>query len=160
MPFGFSTLPAAVYLMAAVVAAVAGQAAPAQRDAQAGEVAPSEWRAQAVRAAKAMVVSDEPLASEAGIEILKKGGNAVDAVVAVGFALAVAQPAAGNLGGGGFMLIRLANGRAGFVDYRETAPARSTRDMYILPDGTLDSAGATIGYRSVAIPGKIGRAHV
>src|SRR3989442_1633152 len=119
----------------------------------AGEVAQPEWPARAVRAPKAMVVSDEPLASEAGIEILKKGGNAVDAAVAVGFALAVVQPAAGNLGGGGFMLVRLVNGRTGFVDYRETAPGRASPDMYVGADGTLDSAAATVGYPSIAIPG-------
>lgn len=155
MRFRFSTPLAALCLMGVLAAAGAAQVAPAQREAQAGEAAQPEWHAQALRAAKAMVVSDEPLASEAGIEILKKGGNTVDAAVAVGFALAVVQPAAGNLGGGGFMLVRLADGRTGFVDYRETAPARSTRDMYILPDGTLDSAAATVGYRSVAIPGTV-----
>jgi gamma-glutamyltranspeptidase/glutathione hydrolase len=75
--------------------------------------------------------------------------------VAVGFALAVVEPSAGNLGGGGFMLVRLADGRAGVVDYRETAPRRATRDMYMRRDGTLDSEAATIGYRSVAIPGTV-----
>jgi len=131
------------------------QESPEQRDIQAGEVDQPAWPSHAVRAAKAMVVSDDPLASAAGIEILKKGGNAVDAAVAVGFALAVVEPRAGNLGGGGFLLVRLADGRAGVVDYRETAPSRATRDMYIRADGTLDSAAATIGYRSVAIPGSV-----
>ncbi|HEX2713196.1 MAG TPA: gamma-glutamyltransferase, partial [Candidatus Acidoferrales bacterium] len=110
-----------------------------------------------MRSPKAMVVSDEPLASQAGIEILKQGGNAVDAAVGVAFALAVVEPAAGNLGGGGFLLVRLADGRTGFVDYRETAPGRATPDMYIHregPEGSApDSEGATIGYRSVAVPG-------
>ena len=131
------------------------QDAPQQTDFKAGEVPRPEWPAQAVRAPRAMVVSDELLASEAGIEILKKGGNAVDAAVAVAFALAVVHPSAGNLGGGGFLLVRLADGRAGFVDHRETAPGRATRNMYILPDGTLDSDAATIGYRSVAVPGTV-----
>lgn len=102
-----------------------------------------------------MVVTDDRLASAAGVEILKKGGNAVDAAVAVGFALAVAWPAAGNLGGGGFMLVRLADGRTGFVDYRETAPARATREMYIRPDGTPEPGGSTLGYHAVGIPGTV-----
>lgn len=112
-----------------------------------------QWPSAAVRAPKSMVVSDEQLASEAGIEILKKGGNAVDAAVAVGFALAVVQPSAGNIGGGGFMLVRMADGRTGMVDYRETAPAKGSREMYILPDGSLDSNAALYGYRAVGIPG-------
>jgi gamma-glutamyltranspeptidase/glutathione hydrolase len=124
-------------------------------DAKAGEVTKPEWPKEAVRAPKAMVVSNEQLASEAGLEILKKGGNAVDAAVAVAFALAVVLPSAGNVGGGGFMLVRMADGRTGFVDYRETAPGRATQDMYIRADGTLDSEAATIGYRSVAIPGTV-----
>jgi gamma-glutamyltranspeptidase/glutathione hydrolase len=124
-------------------------------DFKAGEVSRPDWPREAVRAPKGMVVSDEPLASQAGVDILKRGGNAVDSAVAVAFALAVAQPAAGNIGGGGFMLVRMADGRAGFVDYRETAPGPSSRDMYIRADGSLDSEAATIGYRSVAIPGTV-----
>jgi len=132
-----------------------GQAAPPQPDPQAGETARPNWASQAVRAPKAMVVSDEQLATQAGIEILEKGGNAVDAAVAVGFALAAVEPAAGNIGGGGFMLVRMADGHTSFVDYRETAPGAASRDMYIRADGTLDSDAATIGYRSVAIPGTV-----
>jgi gamma-glutamyltranspeptidase/glutathione hydrolase len=112
-----------------------------------------KWPAAAVRAPRVMVVSDEQLASEAGIEILRKGGNAVDAAVAVGFALAVVQPAAGNIGGGGFMLVRMADGRTSMVDYRETSPGRGTREMYVRADGSLDSEAALHGYRAVAIPG-------
>ncbi|MGH8277217.1 MAG: gamma-glutamyltransferase, partial [Steroidobacteraceae bacterium] len=102
-----------------------------------------------------MVASDEELGSQAGVEILKRGGNAVDAAVAVAFALAVVEPAAGNIGGGGFMLVRLADGRTTFFDYRETAPGKATRDMYIGPDGKLTEEGSTIGYRSVAVPGTV-----
>ncbi len=155
----FSTGGAAFFLLLLCLGANAAWAQaqePAlQTDRKAGEVSQPEWPEHAVRAQKAMVVSDEPLASEAGIEVLKKGGNAVDAAVAVAFALAVVEPSAGNLGGGGFMLVRLTDGRSGFVDYRETAPGRATRDMYIRPDGTLDADAATIGYRSIAVPGTV-----
>jgi gamma-glutamyltranspeptidase/glutathione hydrolase len=102
-----------------------------------------------------MVASDESLASEAGTEILKSGGNAVDAAVATAFALAVVEPAAGNIGGGGFMLLRLRNGATNFFDYREVAPGKATRDMYIGPDGKLENNASTIGYRSVAVPGTV-----
>src|SRR4029078_645516 len=80
-----------------------------------------------VRARHAMVVAEEPLAADAGVAVLKGGGNAVDAAVAVGFALAVTHPFAGNLGGGGFMLIRFANGRSTFIDFREPAAGRAKR---------------------------------
>ena len=102
-----------------------------------------------------MVVTDEELGSQAGAEILKHGGNAVDAAVATAFALAVVEPAAGNIGGGGFMLIRLADGKTTFLDYRETAPGKATRDMYIGKDGKLDEEASVIGYRSVAVPGTV-----
>jgi gamma-glutamyltranspeptidase/glutathione hydrolase len=102
-----------------------------------------------------MVATDEELGSEAGVEILKRGGNAVDAAVAVAFALAVVEPAAGNIGGGGFMLIRLANGKTTFLDYREVAPAKATRDMYIGSDGKLDAEASVLGYKSVAVPGTV-----
>src|SRR5882724_799887 len=120
---------------------------------------PDHWPTEAVRAARGMVATDEQLGSQAGVEILKRGGNAVDAAVAVAFALAVVEPAAGNIGGGGFMLVRLANGRTEFLDYREVAPAQATRDMYIgadgklLPDGSV--TGSVLGYRSVAVPGTV-----
>ncbi len=116
---------------------------------------PKEWPREPVRSAQGMVATDEPLASQAGVEILKRGGNAVDAAVATAFALAVVEPAAGNIGGGGFMLVRLANGKSTFFDYREVAPGRATRNMYIKADGKLDELGSTIGYRSVAVPGTV-----
>src|ERR1700719_1685755 len=113
------------------------------------------WPKEAVRGAHGMVATDEELASRAGVEILQRGGNAVDAAVATAFALAVVEPAAGNIGGGGFMLVRLAGGKTTFFDYREVAPGKATRDMYIKPDGTLDEKASTIGYRSVAVPGTV-----
>ena len=113
------------------------------------------WPQQAVRAAHGMVATDEELGSQAGVEILKRGGNAVDAAVAVAFALAVVEPAAGNIGGGGFMLVRLASGKTTFFDYREVAPGKATRDMYIDKDGNLDKEASVIGYRSVAVPGTV-----
>jgi gamma-glutamyltranspeptidase / glutathione hydrolase len=113
------------------------------------------WPKQAVRAAHGMVATDEELGSRAGVEILQRGGNAVDAAVAVAFALAVVEPAAGNIGGGGFMLVRLADGKTTFLDYREVAPGKATRDMYIGPDGKLDPGASTVGYRSVAVPGTV-----
>ena len=116
---------------------------------------PTDWPREAVRSSHGMVATDEPLASQAGVDILKRGGNAVDAAVATAFVLAVVEPAAGNIGGGGFMLVRLANGKTSFFDYRETAPAKATRDMYLKPDGKLDEEASTIGYRSVAVPGTV-----
>src|SRR5579864_1027055 len=129
-----------------------GQAAAEYRDhTQAAGV----WPQQAVRAAHGMIATDEELGSQAGVEILKRGGNAVDGAVAVAFALAVVEPAAGNIGGGGFMLVRLADGRTTFFDYREVAPGKATRDMYIKPDRTLDKELSVIGYKSVAVPGTV-----
>src|SRR5213594_1042949 len=141
-----------VFLLGLMPPPVHGQAAAEFRD------RPHDargWPTQAVRASHGMIATDEELGSEAGVEILKRGGNAVDAAVAVAFALAVVEPAAGNIGGGGFMLIRLANGKTSFLDYREVAPGKATRDMYIGKDGKLDEEASVIGYRSVAVPGTV-----
>lgn len=102
-----------------------------------------------------MVASSEPLASEAGAEILEAGGNAVDAAVAVGFVLAVTFPQAGNLGGGGFMLIRLAGGGAVVVDYREQAPSAASRTMYQDAQGKLIPGASTVGARAAGVPGTV-----
>jgi len=116
---------------------------------------PKEWPREPVRGMHGMVATDEPLASQVGADILRRGGNALDAAVATAFALAVVEPAAGNIGGGGFMLVRLADGKTTFFDYRETAPGKATREMYIKPDGKLDEQASVIGYRSVGVPGTV-----
>jgi gamma-glutamyltranspeptidase / glutathione hydrolase len=109
-----------------------------------------------VRSQGGMVVSASDLASQVGVAMLDQGGNAVDAAVAVGFALAVTFPSAGNLGGGGFMVIYLAEpGRATTIDYRETAAASASRDMYLDADGNVIERASTDGHRSVAVPGTV-----
>ena len=102
-----------------------------------------------------VVASRSPLASDVGIEVMKAGGNAIDAAVAVGFALAVTYPSAGNLGGGGFMLIRLANGDVVANDHRETAPAQASRDMYLDEDGELIAGLSTASHLAVGVPGTV-----
>jgi gamma-glutamyltranspeptidase/glutathione hydrolase len=108
-----------------------------------------------VHAKSAMVVSVHEEASKVGNEIMRQGGNAVDAAVAVGFALAVVHPAAGNIGGGGFMLLRLANGQVHFLDYREKAPKSATRDMYLDAQGSVIPKASLIGYKAVGVPGSV-----
>jgi len=103
-----------------------------------------------------MVVSPEALAGEIGLEILKQGGNAVDAAVATGFALAVTLPRAGNIGGGGFMLIHLAETNEQiFIDYRETAPAAATPEMFLKEDGSVDQAKAYFSHQAAGVPGTV-----
>src|SRR5258708_6283098 len=109
---------------------------------------------QPVRARHAMVVAQEPLAAEAGLQVLKSGGTAVDAAVAVGFALAVTHPTAGNIGGGGFMLIRLADGRTTFIDFRERAPEKASHDMYLDAKGKL-TRDSLVGLRPPGVPRRL-----
>jgi len=106
-----------------------------------------------VRSLRGMVASSEKLASQIGIDTLKRGGNAVDAAVAVGFALAVTHPSAGNLGGGGFMMVRFARGETACIDYRETAPAAARRDIYLDSAGQIIPKASTQGYRASGVPG-------
>jgi gamma-glutamyltranspeptidase/glutathione hydrolase len=108
-----------------------------------------------VHAQHAIVVSVHELASHAGVEIMQAGGNAVDAAVATGFALAVVHPPAGNIGGGGFMLIRMADGKTHFLDYREKAPAAATRDMYLDTQGNVIAGASDIGYKAIGVPGSV-----
>ena len=117
-------------------------------------IAPPANAHEPVFARKGMVVAQEPLAADVGIAVLKSGGNAVDAAVAVGFALAVTHPFAGNIGGGGFMLIRMADGRTTFVDFREKAPLKSSRDMYLDAEGKL-TRDSLVGWRAAGVPGTV-----
>ena len=108
-----------------------------------------------VAAKHGMVVSAEALASDAGVRILESGGNAVDAATAVGFALAVTHPVAGNIGGGGFMLIRLADGKSVFVDYREEAATAASRNMYLDAAGGLKPDASVVGALAAGVPGTV-----
>ncbi len=108
-----------------------------------------------VHAQHAMVASVHELASQAGIEMMQAGGNAVDAAVATGFALAVVHPQAGNLGGGGFMLIRMADGVTRFIDYREKAPAAATANMYLDAQGNVIENASLVGYKAIGVPGSV-----
>lgn len=116
--------------------------------AQAASVAP-------VASENGMVVSAQHLATQVGVDVLKRGGNAIDAAVAVGYALAVVYPAAGNLGGGGFMTVQLADGRKTFLDFREKAPLAATANMYLDASGNVIKGASTNGYLAVGIPGSV-----
>ena len=141
---GTNVIPANPSRIAALVAMLAVAVAPlaAQPD-------------QPVRARHAMVVTIHHDATDAGLSILKQGGNAVDAAVAVGFALAVVHPQAGNIGGGGFMLIRDHTGKTHFLDYREKAPAAASADMYLDAQKNVVPGLSTVGYKSSGVPGTV-----
>ncbi|HEY7890520.1 MAG TPA: gamma-glutamyltransferase [Steroidobacteraceae bacterium] len=140
-----SAIPALLILIAA---APAPQALGAPRLPAGGEFAP-------VHAAHGMVASSNALASAAGVEIMKEGGNAIDAAVATGFTLAVVHPQAGNLGGGGFMLIRLHDGATHFIDFREAAPGKATATMYQDASGNVIPDLSTVGYKAIGVPGSV-----
>jgi len=108
-----------------------------------------------VAAEHGMVVTAQHLATKVGVDVLRKGGNAVDAAVAVGYALAVVYPAAGNLGGGGFMTLQLADGRKTFLDFREKAPLAASANMYLDSSGNVIKGLSTHGYLAVAVPGSV-----
>lgn len=105
--------------------------------------------------AHAMVVTEQRYASRAGLDILRAGGNAVDAAIAVAYALAVVDPCCGNIGGGGFMLVRMHDGRERFIDFREKAPLRATRTMYLDARGDVDPWRSTKGWLAVGVPGTV-----
>ncbi len=117
--------------------------------------APASASTQPVHAEHGIVVSIHELASRAGVEVMQAGGNAVDAAVATGFALSVVHPEAGNLGGGGFMLIRMADGKTHFIDYREKAPAAATAGMYLDAHGNVIEGASVIGYKASGVPGSV-----
>jgi gamma-glutamyltranspeptidase/glutathione hydrolase len=108
-----------------------------------------------VESSTGLVVSAQRLAAEAGVEILRQGGNAIDAAVATGYAEAVANPCCGNIGGGGFMTARLPDGKAIFIDFRETAPAAATAGMYLNSAGDIVRGASLYGWRAVAVPGTV-----
>jgi len=115
---------------------------------------PLGQRVREVVGERAMVVTSHPLASEVGVDVLHRGGNAVDAAVAVAFALAVVHPVAGNIGGGGFMMVRQHDGTVHALDFREVAPAAATRDMYVDSAGTVMQSSLT-GHLAVGVPGSV-----
>ena len=120
-----------------------------------GLVSAQAQSAQPVREPHAVVVSIRALAAKTGVDIMKAGGNAVDAAVATGFALAVIYPQAGNLGGGGFMLIRMKDGKTHFIDYREKAPAAATANMYLDAHGNVIENASVVGYKAIGVPGSV-----
>ncbi|KJC51173.1 gamma-glutamyltranspeptidase [Bradyrhizobium sp. LTSP885] len=132
------------WMAAAIVTVGVAAAAPGH----AASVAP-------VASENGMVVAAQHLATQVGVEVLKRGGNAIDAAVAVGYALAVVYPAAGNLGGGGFMTIELADGRKTFLDFREMAPKGATANMYLDKDGNVIKGLSTKGHLAVGVPGSV-----
>ncbi len=110
---------------------------------------------ESVRGQQGLVASSSEIATRVGVDILQNGGNAVDAAVAVGLALAVTHPTAGNIGGGGFMLVRMNDGHCAAIDYRETAPAAAARDMYLNEKGEVVPGASTVGHRAAGVPGSV-----
>ena len=152
----YSTPSATGWLGLAAIAFAALQCAGATNAADtATETEEAATDSHVVRGSGGVVASRSPLASEVGVEILKRGGNAVDAAVAVGFALAVTYPSAGNLGGGGFMVIRLADGATTTNDHRETAPAKARRDMYLDENGEVVDGLSTSSHLAAGVPGSV-----
>ena len=142
-------------VLAAIIAISAQPKAQRANDPAADAVIGFESRFQPVVAENGMVAAQERIAAQVGADILKAGGNAIDAAVAVGFALAVTHPQAGNLGGGGFMLISLAGGKKVAIDYRETAPAAASQNMFLDSNGNVDREKARYSRASAGVPGTV-----
>lgn len=152
----FTTFALTPLLMAVTAAPIAAQSTLPAMPAADAPIIDYQNRYLPAYGKAGMVVSPEALAGEIGLAILKEGGNAVDAAVATGFALAVTLPRAGNIGGGGFMLIHLAEtNEQVFVDYRETAPAAATRDMFLKEDGSVDQRKAYFSHQAAGVPGTV-----
>ena len=117
--------------------------------------APHAVQDQGTPSTTGLVVSTSGLASDAGAGVLARGGNAVDAAVATAFALAVTHPSAGNIGGGGFMIVRAPDGRTAAFDYRERAPVASTQTMYLDAEGQIDRSLTAAGYVAPGVPGTV-----
>jgi gamma-glutamyltranspeptidase/glutathione hydrolase len=149
-----TTRSAAIALVALFCLSPALRAQDAAPD-DAGKNVIATGHEQPVRTKHAMVVSVHHLATDAGVEVLKDGGNAVDAAVATGFALAVVHPVAGNLGGGGFMLVHFATGKSTFIDYRERAPLAATASMYLDAKGNVIPDASITGYKAIGVPGSV-----
>jgi len=148
-------------LLACAAAAAACRPSPLEAPRPLGRgTVPATWtlKSQPVTAPQAMVVTAHPLASEAGVEILKQGGNAIDAAVAVGFALQVVLPDAGNIGGGGFIVHRTAAGEVHALDYREAAPSGASRDMYVDSAGNVTEK-SLVGHLAAGVPGSVAGLH-
>ncbi|MDE2018492.1 MAG: gamma-glutamyltransferase, partial [Hyphomicrobiales bacterium] len=142
--------------LAALVAVPASGASTSVVPPPAPPANPDFATARPVVARHGMVVSDDATATRIGLDVLRRGGNAVDAAVAVGFALAVTLPAAGNLGGGGFMLVHRADlGKTAAIDYRETAPAATTKDVFLDPNGEPDPFKSRFSGLAVGVPGTV-----
>lgn len=158
--FRILSAPRQLFLSLLLVVALfssAGQTSAQQADNPAAAALISETaRFHPVTAANGMAATQDAIASQVGADILRQGGNAVDAGVAIGFALAVTHPQAGNLGGGGFMLIALAKEKKTIaIDFRETAPAAARKDIFIGPDGNVDTAKARLSHLSAGVPGTV-----
>src|SRR6476469_3961580 len=141
----------------AVIATLAFGLAPATaQDARRAYVPPALETVHAVPAEHGMVVAQEKIAAQVGADILRRGGNAIDAAVATGFAMAVTYPRAGNIGGGGFMVIHSTESNEDVaIDYRETAPAATTRDIFLGADGQPDIAKSRDSALSIGVPGTV-----
>ena len=143
-------------LSLALLSLACAPASPTGEDATAAAVVAPATIGQVASGTQGAVASVDTYATRAGIDVLRQGGNAVDAAIAVGFALAVTHPAAGNIGGGGFMTIYIADeDRYTTFDFREKAPLAATPDMYLLEDGTEDRRGGHVGWTAVGVPGTV-----